>query len=279
MPRMKMTTKCSRRERPPSSSSSEEDDPQIKRIDRGPVLLGKNVDLASFTFDTHSFHIEELFVGMVWDGILMLNDKVYPSIVKDFYKKMAFSPGTEITCLLRNKRVKITQDLIRSLLRLEVGGIHLYTTKTIPHTEEYNPVETCRRVTRKHFETRARLSTNQLTLMCLCFTQHHCPYHCPSKRSFHIAFLRVARKWTKMRMSHHRDQDQIGRHPPLLASLSPKDHYNMLNGRIDSLTSTTEGLHNSMVTLQDSVASMTSLLHALHSRLDAMLPRHPPPED
>ncbi|KAL2476154.1 Uncharacterized protein Adt_36890 [Abeliophyllum distichum] len=42
----------------------------------------------------------------------------------------------------------------------------LYTTKTISHTEEYNPVEACCRVTRKYFETPARLSTNQLTLTC-----------------------------------------------------------------------------------------------------------------
>ncbi|KAL2472165.1 Uncharacterized protein Adt_40301 [Abeliophyllum distichum] len=49
---------------------------------------------------------------------------------------------------------------------LSNGGIRLYTTKTIPHIEEYNPVDACRRVTEKHFETPARLSTNQLTLTC-----------------------------------------------------------------------------------------------------------------
>ncbi|KAL2505327.1 Uncharacterized protein Adt_20948 [Abeliophyllum distichum] len=149
MPRMKMDSKRTRRERPPPSSS-EEEDPLTKRIKRCPVLLDKNVDLASFTFDAPSFHIEDLFVGMGWVGILTLNDKVYPSIVKDFYKKIIFSPGTEIMCLVRNKRVKITQDLIHSILRLEDGGIHLYTTKKIPHIEEYNPVEACRRVTGKH---------------------------------------------------------------------------------------------------------------------------------
>ncbi|KAL2461885.1 Uncharacterized protein Adt_45305 [Abeliophyllum distichum] len=166
MPRMKMSAKRSRRERPHSSSFSDEEDPQIKRIDRCHVLLGKNVDLASFTFDAPSFHIEDLFVGIGWVGILTLDDKIYPSIVKDFYKKMTFSPGTKITCLLRNKQVKITRDLIRSLLLLEDGSIRLYTTKTIPHTEEYNPVEVCRRVTEKHFETPASLSRNQFTLMC-----------------------------------------------------------------------------------------------------------------
>ncbi|KAL2512995.1 Uncharacterized protein Adt_18595 [Abeliophyllum distichum] len=160
-----MSTKCSRRDRPPSSSS-EEEDPEAKQIESCPVLLGKNVNLASFTFDAPSFHLEDLFSAMGWISILALHDKVYPSIVKDFYKKMAFSPGTGILCLVRNKRIKITQDLIRSILHLEDGGIHLYTTKTIPHLEGYDPVEACRRVIGKHFDNPARLSTNQLTLTC-----------------------------------------------------------------------------------------------------------------
>ncbi|KAL2486804.1 berberine bridge enzyme-like 13 [Abeliophyllum distichum] len=65
-----------------------------------------------------------------------------------------------------------------------------------------------------------------------------------------------------------------------------ENHFNLLNGRIDSLSSSVEGLHNmeedlrrTMGTLQSSVDGMTSLLHALHARLDAMLPPHPPPED
>ncbi|KAL2487453.1 hypothetical protein Adt_32209 [Abeliophyllum distichum] len=64
-----------------------------------------------------------------------------------------------------------------------------------------------------------------------------------------------------------------------------EDHFNLLNGRIDSLTSLVEGLHNmaedlhrTMGTLQHSVDGMTSLLHALHVRLDAVLHPHPPPE-
>ncbi|KAL2491277.1 Uncharacterized protein Adt_26905 [Abeliophyllum distichum] len=161
-----MAAKRPRKERPPSSSSSEEEDPQIKRFDHCPIQVGKNVDLASFTFDAPSFHIEELFVGIGWVGILILANKVYPSLVKDFYKKMIFSLGTEITCFLKNKRIKITQNLICSLFRLEDGGIRLYTTKTILHTEEYNPVVACRCVTEKHFDALARLSTNQLTLTC-----------------------------------------------------------------------------------------------------------------
>ncbi|KAL2498715.1 Uncharacterized protein Adt_24265 [Abeliophyllum distichum] len=347
MPRMKMSAKCSRRERPPSSSSSEEEDPQIKRIDRCPVLLGKNVDLASFTFDAPSFHIEELFVCMGWVGILLLNDKVYPSIVKDFYNKMTFSPGTEITCLLRNKRVKITQDLIPSLLRLEVSGIRLYTTKTILHTEECNPVEACRRVTGKHFETPTRLSTNQLTLTCRVLHNiiahiivprkgHHdevnhydvflldsillrrkldfpyimlqhmnsvlsgtrpkaLPYGMILTKVFEhfrvsvhdlVALLSKAtdtinistlkcmkifkedgqwvanlRDLTKNRVLLHCKEKNEDEDVPLPRQRSNRpssstsgftfteDHYNMLNGRIDSLTSTAEGLHNSMVTL------------------------------
>ncbi|KAL2518104.1 Uncharacterized protein Adt_14351 [Abeliophyllum distichum] len=147
-----MAAKCSRRERLPSSSS-EEEAPQAARIDGCPILIGKNVDIASFTFDAPFFHIEDLFVSMGWDSILTLNDKVYPSIIKDFYKTMTFSLGTGITCLVRNKRIKISQELIRSILYLEDGGFRLYTTKTILHLEEYNPVKTCRRVTGKHFET------------------------------------------------------------------------------------------------------------------------------
>ncbi|KAL2474403.1 Uncharacterized protein Adt_35139 [Abeliophyllum distichum] len=79
---------------------------------------------------------------------------------------MNFSSGSGITCLLRNKRVKITQELIRSILYLEDDCIHLYTTKTIPHIEEYNLVKACCRVTEKYFEAAVRLSTNQLTLPC-----------------------------------------------------------------------------------------------------------------
>ncbi|KAL2491219.1 Uncharacterized protein Adt_26847 [Abeliophyllum distichum] len=141
-----MAAKHSKRKRSPSSSS-EVEATQTNRIDRCPVLIGKNVDLASFTFDAHSFHIEDLFVGMGWISILPLNDKVYPSIIQEFYKKIVFFPGTGIPCLVRNKRIKITHELIRSILYLEDGGIRLYTTKTILHLEEYNPFEACRRVT------------------------------------------------------------------------------------------------------------------------------------
>ncbi|KAL2487163.1 Uncharacterized protein Adt_31919 [Abeliophyllum distichum] len=166
MPRVKMATKRPRRERIPFPSSEDEDSPSEIRIAKCPVLIGKNVDLGSFTFEAPSFHIEDLFVGMCWVSILTVDDKVYPSIVKDLYKNMSFSPGSGISCLLRNKRIRITQDLIQSILHLEESGVRLYTTKTTPHTEEYNPIEACCHVTNKHFEAAIRLSTNQLTLPC-----------------------------------------------------------------------------------------------------------------
>ncbi|KAL2497570.1 Uncharacterized protein Adt_23120 [Abeliophyllum distichum] len=63
------------------------------------------------------------------------------------------------------------------------------------------------------------------------------------------------------------------------------DHFNLLNGRIDSLTSSVEGLHHTtedlrhtMGTLQQSVDGMTSFPQALYSRLDAMIPPSPPPK-
>ncbi|KAL2492199.1 hypothetical protein Adt_27827 [Abeliophyllum distichum] len=114
-----MAAKRPRRERAPSPSSEDEDSPSEIRIAKCPVLIGKNVDLGSFTFEAPSFHREDLFVGMGWVSILTLDDKVYPSIVNDLYKNMSFSPGSGISCRLRNKRIRIIQDLIRSILHLE----------------------------------------------------------------------------------------------------------------------------------------------------------------
>ncbi|KAL2471696.1 Uncharacterized protein Adt_39832 [Abeliophyllum distichum] len=224
----------------PSSSSSKEEAPQATRIDRCPVLIGKNVDPASFTFDAPSFHIEDLFVGMGWVSILTLNDKVDPSITKEFYKKITFSPGTGISCLVRNKRIKITQEFIHSILHLEDGGIRLYTTKTIPHLEEYNLVKACCRVTEKHFKIPARLS--------------------PSTFPFEGG----------------EEMDEEEDEPPLSSTSGfTEGHFNLLNGRIDSLISSVEGLHHTveglchtMGTLQQSVDGMTTLLQALHSRLE-----------
>ncbi|KAL2480372.1 Uncharacterized protein Adt_33338 [Abeliophyllum distichum] len=79
-----MSTKRTRGERLPSLSSTEEEDPQIKRFDRCPVLIGKNVDLSSFTFDAPSFQIEDLFIEMGWVGILTLDDKTIPHIEEEY---------------------------------------------------------------------------------------------------------------------------------------------------------------------------------------------------
>ncbi|KAL2462167.1 Uncharacterized protein Adt_45587 [Abeliophyllum distichum] len=61
-----MSAKRTRGERLPSPSSTEEEDPQLTRFDRCPVLIGKNVDLSSFTFEAPSFHIEDLFEAMAF---------------------------------------------------------------------------------------------------------------------------------------------------------------------------------------------------------------------
>ncbi|KAL2480270.1 hypothetical protein Adt_33236 [Abeliophyllum distichum] len=100
MPQVKMDVKHPKKERPHSPSSEDEDSPSEIRIAKCPVLIGKNVDLGSFTFEAPSFHIEDLFIGMGWVSILTLDDKVYPSIVKELCKNMYFSPGSCISCLI-----------------------------------------------------------------------------------------------------------------------------------------------------------------------------------
>ncbi|KAL2487019.1 berberine bridge enzyme-like 13 [Abeliophyllum distichum] len=71
-----------------------------------------------------------------------------------------------------------------------------------------------------------------------------------------------------------------------------EDHYNLLNGRIDSLASTVDGLQhvvsdlqNTMATiqttvggLQTSVDGITSMIHALQSYLGTGFLLPPPPE-
>ncbi|KAL2486788.1 Uncharacterized protein Adt_31544 [Abeliophyllum distichum] len=64
-----------------------------------------------------------------------------------------------------------------------------------------------------------------------------------------------------------------------------EDQFNLLSGRIDSLTSTVDGmqlavndLHNTVTTIQATVDDITSMLHALHSYLGTGFPPPPPPE-
>ncbi|KAL2518103.1 Uncharacterized protein Adt_14350 [Abeliophyllum distichum] len=91
-------------------------------------------------------------------------------------------------------------------------------------------------------------------------------------------------------MDEDEDEDELPprprtQRPSSSASSFTEDHFNLLNGRIDSLISSVEGLHNTtedirrtMRTLQHSVGDMTTLLQALHSRLNAVLSPHPPPK-
>ncbi|KAL2486756.1 Uncharacterized protein Adt_31519 [Abeliophyllum distichum] len=71
-----------------------------------------------------------------------------------------------------------------------------------------------------------------------------------------------------------------------------EDHFNLLNGRIDSLASTVDGLKHAVSDLQNtatniqttvgglqnSVDIIMSLLHALHSHLGTGFPPSSPPE-
>ncbi|KAL2466502.1 Uncharacterized protein Adt_42353 [Abeliophyllum distichum] len=97
---------------------------------------------------------------------------------------MIYSPRSGITCMVRNKRIKITRDLIRSILELEYYDLRLFSSKTIPHLEGYNFIEACCRVIGKHFESPAQLSTNQLTLSCRVL--HNIISHIIVPRNGHI---------------------------------------------------------------------------------------------
>ncbi|KAL2526761.1 Uncharacterized protein Adt_11815 [Abeliophyllum distichum] len=252
---------------------------------------------------------------------------------------MNFSPGSDITCLFRNKRIKITQDLIRSILHLEDGGIRLYTTKTILHTDEYNPVEACCHVTGKHFKaahmscvlsgTRPKALSYGM-ILTKKFQHFEISFHDSvailPKATDTINILTLKRmkifkengqcvaksKWFDDESGPstlpfegediHNDEDVPPPSPPRPRSHRPssstssftftEDHYNLLNGRIDSLASTVDGLQhvvsdlqNTAVTiqtrvggLQTSVDGITSMFHALHSYLGTGFPPPPPPE-
>ncbi|KAL2471100.1 Uncharacterized protein Adt_39236 [Abeliophyllum distichum] len=296
-----MATKRQRRERPPTPSS-EDEAPTETRIDECLILMGKNVDLASFTFDAPSFHIEGYFVSIGWVSIITLDEKAYPNIMKEFYRYMIYSPGTGITCIVKNKRIKITQNIIRSILELEDCEIRLFISKMVSHFEGYNPVEACCRVTGKHFETPIRLSPNQLTLSCRVL--HNIIAHINVPRKGHLdevnnfnLFLLDYIMLNHMKTIHrgHKvialsfedgqweaktkgfdaklgpstlpfeggkkmdegDDDEDAPPPshPRPSSHRPsstsgffftKDHYNLLNGQIDSLTTTGYNLHHSI---------------------------------
>ncbi|KAL2542854.1 hypothetical protein Adt_03832 [Abeliophyllum distichum] len=236
-----MATKRSRKKRPPSSSS-EEEAPQATWIDRCPVLIGKNVDLASFTFDVPSFHIEDLFVSMGRVSILTLNDNVYLSIVKDFYKKMTFSSGT----------------------------VSFHDSVTLP--------------------PKATDTINTTTLKCMKIIEKDEQWVAQSKGFDDELGPSTLSFEGGEEMDEAEDEDEPlpkprSQRPSSSTSYFTEHHFNLLNGRIDSLTSSIEGLHHAaedlrhtIGTLQQSMDGMTSLLQALHSCLDAMILPPPPPE-
>ncbi|KAL2487213.1 Uncharacterized protein Adt_31969 [Abeliophyllum distichum] len=98
----------------------------------------------------------------------------------------------------------------------------------------------------------------------------------------------------------HDDEDAPPPSPPrtrshrLSSSTSGfnENHFNLLNGRIDSLASTVDGLQHAVSDLQNTAANIqttvgglqtlvdgiTSLFHALHSHLGIGFPPPPPPE-
>ncbi|KAL2491773.1 Protein kinase domain-containing protein [Abeliophyllum distichum] len=105
MPRIKMAARRSRSERPPSSSSSEEEDPQTKLNDRCPVLIGKNVDLASFTFDVPSFNIENIFVGHL-DEVNHYDIFLLDSIIRGRKLDFSYIMILHMNCVLSGTRAK-----------------------------------------------------------------------------------------------------------------------------------------------------------------------------
>ncbi|KAL2480303.1 Uncharacterized protein Adt_33269 [Abeliophyllum distichum] len=96
----------------------------------------------------------------------------------------------------------------------------------------------------------------------------------------------------------HDDEDVLPPSPPRPRSHRPssstssfnEDHFNLLNGRIDSLASTVDGLQHAVSDLQNTAANIqtmvgrlqtsvdgiTSLLHALHFHLGTRFPLPPP---
>ncbi|KAL2498246.1 Uncharacterized protein Adt_23796 [Abeliophyllum distichum] len=98
----------------------------------------------------------------------------------------------------------------------------------------------------------------------------------------------------------HDDEDAPPPPPPRPRSHRPssstsdfnEDHFNLLNGRIDSLASTVDGVQHAVSDLQNTAANIqttvgglqtsvdgiTSLLHALHSHLGTEFPPPLPPE-
>ncbi|KAL2486142.1 hypothetical protein Adt_30898 [Abeliophyllum distichum] len=175
--------------------------------------------------------------------------------MKEFYRDMIYSPGMEITCMVRNKRIKITTNLIRSILELKDCEIHLFSSKTISYLEEYNLVEACCRVTGKPFESP---KDGQWVAKIKGFDAESGPSTLPFEDD--------------EEMDKDNDDDDapispLSRSNPRLSSRRSssstsglsftEDHYNLLNGRIGSLT-IIGGRYDIIVTTSASFPSSTS---------------------
>lgn len=88
MHRLKIPGKRNRRTEIQRTPSSEEE-PAYKenKFDKCPILMGKSVDFASFTFDAHSFQIEEYFMRMGWISVATLEENVYSNLIKELYSE------------------------------------------------------------------------------------------------------------------------------------------------------------------------------------------------
>ncbi|KAL2531459.1 hypothetical protein Adt_04810 [Abeliophyllum distichum] len=106
-----MANKLQMRERLPTPSSDDEASPK-NCVDKCPILNGKNINLTSFTFDAHSFHIENYFVSMDWVSIVTLDEKVYPNLMKESYQDMTYSLGLSITCMVLISKGRIPSKLV-----------------------------------------------------------------------------------------------------------------------------------------------------------------------
>ncbi|KAL2517718.1 hypothetical protein Adt_13965 [Abeliophyllum distichum] len=205
MPRVKIARKHQRRERLPTPSSDDEIPPE-NCVDKCPILIGKSVDLASFNFDVHSFHIEDYFVVMGWVSIVTLDKKAYPNLMKEFHQCMAYSPGSEDGQWVA-KTKGFDAESGPSTLPFE-GGEKMDKDGD----EEDTPLPS---------HPRERASS-----------------HMPSSSTSDFSFT--------------------------------EDHYNLLNGRIDSLTTTVDDLQHTMDGLQNTAASLQHSVEGLHHSINGL---------
>ncbi|KAL2466744.1 Uncharacterized protein Adt_42595 [Abeliophyllum distichum] len=318
-----MSAKRTKGERLPSPSSSEEKDPQTKRFDRCPVLIGMNVDLGSFTFDAPSFHIEDLFVGMGWVGILTLDDKTIPHIEGEYDPVAACCRVTRkyLDALTGHHDEVNHYDvfLLDSILLgrkldfpyIMIQHMNSVLSGTRPKALPYDMILT---KVFDHFGVsvlntialvpKATDTINTLTLKRMKIFKENGQWVAKSK-GFDDESGPSMLPFEGEDMDA--DEDAPPPSPPRPRSHQPssstsgfnEDHFNLLNGRIDSLTSTVDGmqlavndLHNTATTiqvmvdgiqatvgrLQTSVDGITSMLHAFHSYLGTDFPPPPPPE-